>query len=425
MEKPLQRLARIVVGLVVVWTTLAPPCLADPQEAILRRQEAALDQVGEVSPGAAPQVPLDLKTNYRSLFGGALWLKGGGFLQVDLVGDHGARSRPFSFAPSRFQSSSATESDTSGYLMLGPDARMGLRRTRLYLDLYSPYPRIRQGARAYGEIDFSGKDGQLNVRHLYLALPYLVLGRTNSAFKDPGAEPETLDPGGPNAKLGLRQQGARLTFPLGRFSLALGLEDPGPGISPQGTDLEDDGLKRRPDLTAHLRHDTDWGHLQLASVRRELVSMDPSFNEQNYAGWGLGLSGRVYTQAKNNLSFELGGGPGLGRYINDLAGTSSELGLDQSGRLVTQTAVGGYLAYQHWLDDKTRLNATVSGVGVDLASGEPDDSYQQGYKAALNVVKDVSPNMRVGLELQHGLRVSKDGDQLSGSRLGAMFRYSF
>ncbi len=407
--KALLRLVALLC-LALVWHT---PVRAQPS-----RDERTLDGSGEVN-ASYTQIPSTLQTEYQSFFDERLWLKAGGFVQLEALGDFGTRGRPFALTPSQLGSPG---SDSAGFVPLGEDARLRFRRTRLYLDAYSPYPGWRGGLRGYAEVDFSGKNGQLNVRHLYLTLPYFVIGRTNSAFKDPNAEPESVDPGGPNAKLGLRQQGVRLVLPVGEDVFSLGVEDPGPGLSPVGTDLSDDGLVRKVDLTAHYRKNMEWGHLQLALVRRDLSLLDGS-STQSFAGWGVGLSGQVFVDDRDNFQFEVAGGPGIGRYLNDLAATRSELGVAASGQVGTQVAWGGYLAYQHWLDEETRLNTYLSTVQVNLLGGQPADSLQRSYKISLNVMRDLSDNLRAGLEYQHGLRVSRDGTTLDGGRLEFMLRY--
>ena len=59
-----------------------------------------LKRTGEVSPGNLPQVPVDLKEDYFRLLNGNLWLKPGGFVELDLYLDQGDPVGLFAFAPS-------------------------------------------------------------------------------------------------------------------------------------------------------------------------------------------------------------------------------------------------------------------------------------------------------------------------------------
>jgi len=424
--------SKILTGLVLLGLAWLTPCAADPDSepapeptplSLATLEEQTLDRSGEVNPGDSPQIPSDLHANYTPFLGDTLWLKAGGYLQLEASGDFGATGRQFTLTPS--QLGTEVGQDTSGFIPLGMDARLNFRRTRLHLDAYSTFPEIRHGSRAYAEIDFSGKNGSVNLRHLFLSLPYVLIGRTNSAFKDPAAEPESIDSGGPNAKMGLRQQGIRAVIPIGGDTLSLALEDPGPGISPDGSDLSDDGLKRKLDWAGHYRSNTDWGHLQFSAIRRDLSlinSLSATDPVNKFTGWGVGLSGQAFVDDKDNFQFEFSAGPGLGRYLNDLAGTRSELGVTADGQVHPQFAWGGFVAYQHWLDEETRLNTYLSTTQVNLLSGQAADSFQRGYKVSLNVMRDVTENLRLGLEYEHGFRVSRDGFTAAGGRLEFMIR---
>ena len=398
-----------------------------PVDLETRLGEQNLLRAGRVNPGDSPQIPIDLYTHFQPYFGDKLWLKAGGYLEMNTMVDGGARGSSFSFSPSQLGVEGAATRDTHGFLPLGEDARISYRRTRLYLDAYSPLPDKLHGTRAYGEVDFSGKNGHINIRHLYISLPYVLIGRTTSAFTDPSAEPESLDPGGPNGTFGLRQEGLRLVIPLGEDNFSLGWENPGPSISPSGFDLNDDNLKRKQDVAAHYRSKTDWGHLQFSAIRRDLsLQDDVQSNAINrFTGWGLGLSGQVFTEEKDNFQFEISGGPGLGRYVNDLAGSKSEIGTNSAGQEGVQLAWGGFVAYQHWLDEETRLNAYLSMAQVNLLDGQPADSFQRGYMVSLNLVRDLTDSVRLGLEYDHGLRVSRDGATAGGGRFLFQVRYGF
>ena len=385
-------------------------------------REGTLERGGEVNPGNTLHVPRDLNAKYHNLFNDSLFIKAGGFLQVDALGDFGTRGNPTSMAPSQL----GEDVTTAGFMALGEDARLNFRRSRLYADFYTPYPELLNGVRAYVEADFSGTNGDVNIRHAFVALPYLILGRTNSAFKDPSAEPETVDNQGPNSEFGNRQQGVRVVIPLGEDRLAVAIEDPSAAISPSGSDLSDDGLDRRLDYAGHYRHNEDWGHFQLSLLRRDLSLSNPGFSEvTSIKGWGFGLSGQIFRDGKDNFQFEAAAGPGIGRYLNDLGGTRSELGVTASGEVQAQWAWGGFVAYQHWFDDETRLNAYLSTVRVNLLDGQPDSALRAGYKGSVNVMRDLSEHLRVGLEYIHALSVNKDGTHLQGGRLQFMVRYGF
>jgi hypothetical protein len=344
-------------------------------------------------------------------------------VELDAYLDQGDPMNLFAFTPSTIGSTPPSESER--FLELGTDARLSLRRTRLSLDAYTPRPAIWQGTRFYLEADFFGKDGAPRLRHAYVSLPYLLVGRTNSAFKDPDAEPETVDISGPNAIFGSRQQGIRVIAPLGDYRLSVAAENPGGIITPNGFELQDDGLRDSVDLAAHLRTNREWGHLQLSGVSRNLKLAGFPGDQDSFKGWGLGFSGKRHLGEHDSLLFEFSMGEGIGRYISDLSGTSSEVGYDAQGRLGTQFAHGGYLGYQHHWNKATRSTIYGSYVKVNLRDGQPADSYQRGSKIALNVMRDLSESDRIGVELMLGKQENFDGETMSANRLQFLFRHSF
>lgn len=382
-----------------------------------------LRRTGEVSPGNLPQVPANLKDDYFRLLNGNLWLNPGGFVELDAYLDQGDPVGLFAFTPSKI--GTVPPEENRRFLELGPDARLSLRRTRLSLDAYLPRPAIWQGTRFYLEVDFFGKDGAPRLRHAYVALPYLIVGRTNSAFKDPDAEPETVDISGPNSIFGSRQQGVRVIVPFGDHRLSLGAENPGGIITPNGFELEDDGLRNSVDLAGNFRANQEWGHLQVSGVYRNIKLEDFPGQQNSFKGWGLGLSGKKQIGEKDAFVFEAVMGDGVGRYISDLSGTTSEVGYDAAGVLGTQFAHGAYLGYQYHWTESTRSTFYGGYAQVNLREGQPSDSYRRGTKLALNVMHDLSEQDRVGLEFMLGQRENFDGQTMSANRLQFLFRHSF
>jgi len=382
-----------------------------------------LKRTGEVSPGNLPQVPVDLKEDYFRLLNGNLWLKPGGFVELDLYLDQGDPVGLFAFAPS--QIGTVPTDEGRRFLELGTDSRLSFRRTRLSLDAYTPRPAVWQGTRFYLEADFFGKDGAPRLRHAYVELPYLILGRTNSAFRDTDAEPETVDANGPNARFGSRQQGVRVIVPMGDYRLSLAAENPGGIITPNGFEIEDDGLRNSVDLAANLRLNKQWGHLQLSGLHRNIKLEGFPGQQSSFKGWGLGLSGKKRFGEDDDALFEVVMGDGVGRYISDLRGTDSEVGYDSTGQLGTQFAHAAYLGYQHHWSESTRSTVYGGYAQVSLRDGQPADSYRRGTKLAVNVMRDLTENDRVGLEFMIGKRENLDGRSMSASRLQFMFRHSF
>ncbi len=116
--------------------------------------------------------------------------------------------------------------------------------------------------------------------------------------------------------------------------------------------------------------------------------------------------------------FQVNGGYGIARYINDL---NSAGGLDAvfdttSQELKPVPAIGWYLAYEHrWKEwemvETMNLRSTVlwSVVVVDNLDIQPPDAYRRTHRFAANVVFSPAPRADLGLEYLFGTRTNKDG----------------
>jgi hypothetical protein len=75
-----------------------------------------------------------------------------------------------------------------------------------------------------------------------------------------------------------------------------------------------------PDVDLVFRDEQPWGHVQLAFVGQRLTLNDGAFLNQNFFGYGGGVSGSVkpdwFGWTKDNFGFNFYAGPGLGHYAN-------------------------------------------------------------------------------------------------------------
>lgn len=304
-------------------------------------------------------------------------------------------------------------------------------RTRLHA-LQSRFGvEVRQAQTPYGpfriliEGDFFGSQGSETVsnsagfrlRQAYGELGRILIGQTWSTFMDVAALPELLDFQGPNGQSFVRQPQLRYTRTFQRdLTLAAALENPeGDVLSGDGNDITVDQL---PDLIARASWEYDWGHLQAGGLLRR-ISVDTPGVDDEETGWGLNLSTviKVNEAARHNLAFQLNGGDGIGRYILDIAGTSADAYLTDTGRLQTQKAIGGYVSYQHWWTTRLRSTAVYGQVVVDVAGVQPDSTLERSYYAAANLIWSPLPRVNVGIEFLHGRRKDAGGADGSANRL--------
>jgi hypothetical protein len=294
------------------------------------------------------------------------------------------------------------------------------QRTRLNVETRTP---TEYGeARTFLEIDFkgtnnfstTGENGQGSVnnpliprmRYAYGTLGGFLAGQANSNFRDAVSEPETLADDGPPGIAGpQRTPQVRYTYegPQG-ISFSAAAENPSTEIlTPAGKVASDStnqvvntiaGLvpasnggtgscvangfavanaagctlavdptkASAPDLTFSTYLAQPWGHVNFRGVVRPRLTLnDGRYVNQNFVGYGGGLSGDVkpgwFGWGKDDFQWQFTVGTGIGRYLTNA--TSGDLATNY---LVTPTSAaaaanvlanpimmaGGVVGYQHW-----------------------------------------------------------------------------
>jgi hypothetical protein len=289
--------------------------------------------------------------------------------------------------------------------------------------------------RAFIESDFAGNAGGsdvLRLRHAYGQYNRFILGQTWSTLMDNAATPEDVDFEGLNAQIQVRQPELRWTKGLGKNRpFALAFEDPSPSITGGS------GISRFPDTVARISKQRGWGHLQWGLILRNIagVPVDESgqvitSDDKSALGWGLAFSGNVAIKKwdrRDNFKFQVSGGDGLGRYINDLGTVGGFDGaFDADGNLKTLPVFAGYVSFQHWWRDNplglfkaVRSTFIYGYVQVDDLDFLPDDFYRSTERASANWLWSPISQIDLGLEYLWGRRKNKDGE------LGAARQFQF
>jgi hypothetical protein len=165
------------------------------------------------------------------------------------------------------------------------------------------------------------------LRHAYGRWGPLLAGQTNSLFMDGDLFPNVIDYWGPAGMVFVRNPQVRLTYTnKSGWTFAAALEHPSDDIDPGAIRLIDPDIaaglqanEELPDLTAMIRYDGDWGHVQLSGLARKIgydTAGDPDGPSGSEFGWGVNLG----TSFKWSLAtFRVGGvyGQGIASYMND------------------------------------------------------------------------------------------------------------
>src|SRR5438105_3723715 len=266
-------------------------------------------------------------------------------------------------APTGFAHSRSSEWDFSG------------KQTRLFLDARTPSPYGEVKGYIEMDFSASNTNTILNnnqgsvngyiprLRQGYATLGGLLMGQTQGTFTDNDSEPELLDFGGQTGTPFVsRTPQVRYTYPLAYgMSVAVAAENPSPNFAgPFGTFFTDTNQiptaascaalttpaiggatgtatiggttvasnitnaclgnaaffnpsqDLAPNFVARWRIEQPWGHIQ-AGVQTILYTLnDGMFLNRSFLGYGGSLSGNFFTWGKDNLTWGVAGGDGIG-----------------------------------------------------------------------------------------------------------------
>ncbi len=295
--------------------------------------------------------------------------------------------------------------------------------------------------RAFIEADFAGgSTNSFRVRHAYGQWGQFLGGQTWSTFADPDAEPDGIDFEGLNAISLFRQPQIRWTKAMRENAfLSIAAENPSPDVTGAS------GVNQAPDIVARIRFDQPTGsrvpillgarrpgHVQIAFLGRQIRAEPPgSPNETiSTAGFGANVSGRrvmSWNEARDNFTFAVNGGVGIGRYITDLGtlGGQDAVYDAETNSLEPLKVFAAYAGFQHWWKEGLRSTWTYGYVGVDNPEIQAPDSLHQTHRWTANLAW--SPILRIDLVLEYlaGTRKNKDGESGFSDQIqvGGTFRF--
>lgn len=294
----------------------------------------------------------------------------------------------------------------------------------------------------------------LRLRNAYGALGEWMFGQNWTTFQDTAAGPNSLDFNGPAGQVFIRQPQVRWThsLPGTKDTIMLSLENPqGDFFSPGGlyngnsTNVDQDGQTADgagctlgrvtpcqngpsqlagsvPDVVARWQRDDDFGHLSFMGVVREInvdtgsIGVPPDQVVKTHK-WGLGLGMNAVLNA-NQLSpalgadqvfFSLNGGPGIGRYLQDLLFNGAILN-DSTHQLDLMTSVGTFVGYEHFFPGDQWETNLIYGYektnlkDVDQLIADGAQLTKQSQSVHLNLIWHPVPNTSFGVEGSWGKR---------------------
>lgn len=350
----------------------------------------------------------------------------GGYVQLDAIFDSDRIDNDDAFVVSAIP--------TGGEKTGAGNTNFSIRQTRLFLKTQTPTQHWGDLV-TYVEVDFFGSDGaEPRIRHAYGQIGdanQLLAGQTWSAFQDATVFPATLDFQGPPGLITHRRPQVRYRRKINdQWTGVIALEDPSSDITTPTT-IAGEESSPYPDLAANVRWTPEWGHLQLGGVLRYLQFDPDDGPRESEVGWGLNLTGSIKAfeldpKHVDTVLFQVAGGHGIARYVNDTNGLGLDAVLNTAGDdLESLSLFAGMIAYQHWWSPKLASTIGYSRVDVDNSSSQGGDAYHSGQYGVLNLRYYPAERVLLGAELLYGRREDNDGSTGDDFRLQFSAKYSF
>ncbi|HVI05674.1 MAG TPA: DcaP family trimeric outer membrane transporter [Sphingomicrobium sp.] len=297
------------------------------------------------------------------------------------------------------------------------------KQTRVFLDARTPSPYGEVKAYVEFDFGASNTSTILNnnqgstngyiprFRQGYATLGGLLMGQTTGTFVDNDSSPELLDFGGETGiNFVARTPQARYTYPLPYgMSVAVAAENPDPKIAgPFGQYLTDTNQiptesacaalttpsitstatgsasiggttaannitnaclgnaaffnasrNATPTFVGRWRIEQPWGHIQAGVTALTYELNDGMFLNKSYIGYGGALTGNFFTWGKDNLTWGVAGGDGIGNQIANNIGVATNFGGALAGQGFNAADSRSFFTTNRRLYDANVLATTI------------------------------------------------------------------
>lgn len=321
-----------------------------------------------------------------------------------------------------------------------------LNHSRLSMDAKKKFGSI--DVRGFVEFDFNGNANTTTnslaprLRHAFFESCGLVIGQTTYAYTDPNSLIFAFD----NLWGSSREATIRYTFKMNKeLSLMIAADRPntqlyqvgtnnaGGGLSPIFTDNSSDTSASKsqfPDGVAFLKYESNGSHLALRGIARDLqvrtktgaslgtatTAIAREDYKKSILGWGVGVSGKLKAMDNFKIMGSYNYGKGLGRYMDELV---NGLNFDSvftypiAGAAGTTARSSAFKAVKMWntslglelrFTDKIWMNLSGAYAKISKPSNMTvvTNNFPKSYQRYIgNIVYDILPNTRVGLEVLH------------------------
>lgn len=285
-------------------------------------------------------------------------------------------------------------------------------------------------ARTFIQLDFFGANGATapRLRHFYAQLDNILVGQTFTNFMDPDAFADTLDTQGANSAISVRLPQGRYSFGLGGgASASVSVEVPASSINFSIAGTPATPFTPAPDGTIRFRNEWGRGHIQLASVFRNLGAQLPNGLRETVFGWGVNGTSEIQVYGRDSIVLGIAYGHGISRYVGDTA----PLGLDAAPKTRVDLSLRAlplfatYGSYQHFWSPVVRSSATFGFVQLQNTNFQPANTYHKSSYSSVNLIWNPVGSLNLGGEFIYGWVEEKSGARANAPRFQITGRYTF
>lgn len=263
---------------------------------------------------------------------------------------------------------------------------------------------------------------QPRVRHAFIKYKGFLVGQTWSTFMDVSALPESMDfIGNTDGTIFNRQ--AMLRYTTGNWEFAV--ENPETTLTPFGGGsriIADDNAG--PDVVARYTHKSNWGHVKVAGLARQLSYDNGTDIDSTETSYGISLTTKIKVGKQDDLRIAFNTGAGLGRYLALNAANGGVL--NAQGEIETIDSTGFSVAYRHVWNKKFRTNliyAAFDARNDTELTGQAVTADTQS--ARINLVYQPTAKITVGGEYAFAKRELETGEDGDMNRVQFSMKYAF
>lgn len=285
--------------------------------------------------------------------------------------------------------------------------------------------------RVYLEAGFTdSRYSKFRIKRAWMQIRDFTVGLAKSTFSDPAAQPETLDPAGPNGKIDRANILVRYLHTWkNKWSVGGSVEFPGSyyKVEDKLTAKVSDYV---PDFAAlgQFQWNRGLSHVRIGGIVRAIPYRDLIAGQNHTVlGWGAELSSIVRAGRILTFYYLSSVGKGIASYTADLGSEDCDLLPDLStpGRMYAPLTLATTVGIKVQILPK--LSSTISLSGLhNYAKGNIDDAtYKYGEYICGNLIYTFSPRLMTGLEYLAAKRMNFNGQHANANRLSAKFVFSF